>query len=161
MAARYPLAAALTQREHMQEAAKLRLMEARAAMAQAEAELSAATSAWSALASSRAALLNQANKPSRTRASSRTGGELARDGAYAARLGLELAELAIRVQHARRALADHARSLRLAELHLTDAYAQRELVERHHARFQQAASRARERARELETEELQQRTGRR
>ena len=161
MAARYPLAAALTQREHLQEAAKLRLLEARAAMARAEAELSAATSAWSALASSRAALLTREAKSPSPRGTTRTGAELARDGAYSARLGGELATLAIRVEHARRALADHARSLRLAELHLCDAYAQRELLDRHHARFQQQALRAREYAQELETEELQQRTLRR
>jgi post-segregation antitoxin (ccd killing protein) len=91
---------------------------------------------------------------------SRHGAELARSGAYAARLRAEMAELAQRVRSSQEQLVERARALRLAELSLAEAYVQRELLERHHTRFREAQAKAIEHASELEVEELQQRPAR-
>jgi hypothetical protein len=155
-ATRYPLATARTQRDQAQQVAQIRLAEARARLAQAESGLQTAHATMAAVLEQRSATL--AAPTAGVRRHDRAA-EIARNGAYAARLRAELNELTRRIRAEQQSVAEHARAVRLAELTLTDAYAQRELVERHHARFREAEHKASEHARELEAEELPRRTG--
>jgi hypothetical protein len=156
-AARYPLAAARTQRDLARQTASRTLAEARARLAQAESSLRLAHAERAALLGERSATLAPEVGCQKARTQQRAA-ELARSGAYAARLQHALAQLETHVQSAQAAVTERARVVRLAELTLTDAHAQRELVERHHERFRQAEDKALEHAHELEAEELQQRT---
>jgi hypothetical protein len=156
-ATRYPLATARTQRDQAQQLAQTRLAEARARLAQAESGLQTAHGTMAALLEQRSAALAPPTSAG-ARGCDRAA-EIARSGAYAARLHAELNQLTLRIRAEQRSVAEHARAVRLAELTLSDAYAQRELVERHHARFREAEHKASEHAQELEAEELRQRTG--
>jgi hypothetical protein len=161
-ATRYPLAAARTQRDQAQQVAKIRLAEARARLAQAETGLQAAQATMAAVLAQRSAttLALPAAYPNGGCVRRHAGAaQIARNGAYAARLQTELNQLTLRIRAEQRSVAEHARAVRLAELTLADAHAQRELVERHHARFREAEHKASEHAAELEAEELRQHTG--
>ena len=83
-----------------------------------------------------------------------SGAELARAGAYAQRLTWEQRTQREALQRAAAEAHSCARSVRVAELKLTQAYAEREVIERHYARFAAAARRKAERAEEAELDDL-------
>jgi hypothetical protein len=144
--ARYPLAAARTQRDVARQVAELDLRSARATLLDAEQALEAARSAVAEHARRRSAVLSA--QPLRCE-----GSTLARSGAFAARLRAEGTQLAQQLRAAQAILAERARAVRLAELTWIQAHAEREALERHHERFREAERKAAERAYELELEE--------
>jgi hypothetical protein len=153
--ARYPLAAARTQRDHARQVAELSLRAARDRLAEAQAALETARQRAELHARSRnAALEAHARQGSEQHA----GFELTRAGLYAARLRAELSVLSQQLRAAQRSLSVQARAVRLAELAVTQAHAEREVLERHHERFRESERLAHLKAQELEAEELPQRT---
>jgi chromosome segregation ATPase len=147
----YPMAAVRTQRDLLRREAVARLATARSDLQLAEATLAAATAALSELQRRRSAGTSAAaTKRSEPHA---LGSELARHGAYAARLQGQVRELQAQLRAAAAVLAERQRALRLAELSVVEAHAQREVVERHHAQFRAAERKAAELAQEIEAEE--------
>jgi hypothetical protein len=151
--ARYPLAAARVQRDQARQQAEDALRAARSGLQDAELALEAVRGACRAHDARRASALlpapsSQAGKPSLASAE-----ELARSGVYAARLHVESGRLAQQLKAAQARVTEQARAVRLAEMAWQQAYAEREALERHHARFREAERKAAERAYELEVEE--------
>jgi hypothetical protein len=144
--ARYPLAAARTQRDLARQAAELELRNARAAQQEAERAVEAARARSAAHAKQRSATMCAV--PQRSE-----GAALSIRGAYAARLQADGARLAQQLRAAQVILAERARAVRLAELTWMQAHAEREAIERHHERFREAERKAAERKYELELEE--------
>lgn len=144
--ARYPLAAARTQRDLARQGAELELRNARASQQEAEQGVEAARARFAAHAALRSATMCAA--PQRSE-----GAALALTGAYAARLRTEGAKLAQQLRAAQVILAERARAVRLAELTWMQAHAEREAIERHHERFREAERKAADRKYELELEE--------
>jgi hypothetical protein len=144
--ARYPLAAARTQRDLARQTAELELRNARAAHQDAAQAVEAAAARVAEHARQRTAAMCAA--PLRSE-----GARLAQSGAYAARLRAQGARLAQQLRAAQAILAERARAVRLAELTWMQAHAEREAIERHHERFREAERKAAERKYELELEE--------
>jgi hypothetical protein len=161
--ARYPLAAARTQREVARQQAEAELRAARNRLAETERQLESARAACAAHRQRRVRTLTPVptSTPSETRESADervSAAALARSGAFAARLQRETAGLAEQLAAATRSVAEHRRALRLAELAWQRAHAEHETIERHHERFREAKRKAAERAYELEVEERAQTT---
>jgi hypothetical protein len=142
--ARYPLAAARTQRDHARQLAQLALRDARDRMREGEAAVEQLRE--------RAKTLQQ-QRTSREAALT-SGLSLARHATFASRLGIEQRSLERQLSAALTTLRDQQRAARLAELALEHAHAERELIERHHADFRTAERKASELVQELESEEL-------
>jgi len=150
--ARYPLAAARVQRDQARLQAEDALRTARNSLRDAELALEAVRGAWRAHEARRARALSPSE--GRAGADSRASAEeLARSGMYAARLQIESGRLAQQLTAAQTRVTEQARAVRLAEMAWQKAYAEREALERHHARFREAERKAAERAYELEVEE--------
>jgi hypothetical protein len=139
----YPLEAARKLRAQAQDVAALELSAARTRLSAAEAELARLAALGSELAERRRGL-----------PAAESGAELALVGVYAARLAREQCAHRTLLQRAAAEAHGCARALRLAELRLSRAYAERELIERHHARFAADARRQAERAEEAELDDL-------
>jgi len=147
--ARYPLAAVRLQRDEARKAAHARLGVAQREWAEAQAALDAVSARREGLRAMRSASVN-VERPG----IAQSAAEIARSGAYAARLGREQKQVDQQLSAAARALAERARAVRLAELALSEAHVQRELIERHHARFQEEQRKLSDRKEELEVEDL-------
>jgi hypothetical protein len=148
---RYPLAAARVQRDQARQVAELELRATRDRQAAAEAALAEVHALISAHARRRA-LLGSPVPHER-----HDGLMLARNGTYAARLRVELNGLGLQLRAAQVNVSEAGRAVRLAELALSRAHAEREVVERHHAQFRVAERKAAELAQELELEDAAQR----
>jgi hypothetical protein len=155
----YPLAAARVQRDHARQQAEDALRAAKTGLRDAELAVEAVRGACRAHEARRARALS----PQMGTASGADSGaarasaeELARSGVYAARLQIESGRLAQQLAAAQARVAEQARAVRLAEMAWQKAYAEREALERHHARFREAERKAAERAHELEVEERSQ-----
>jgi hypothetical protein len=151
---RYPLAAARLQRDQARQVAELELRAAQDRQAAAEAVL-AEVHTRIATHARRRALLGSADPHQRHERNS--GSMLARNGTYAARLRVELNALGLQLRAAQLDLSAAARAVRLGELGLVRAHAEREVLERHHAQFRVAERKAAELAQELEIEDAAQR----
>jgi hypothetical protein len=145
--ARYSLAAVRTQRDLARQSAQQDLVLAQVEVAKAHGEVDAARARLGEHDVRRTADLC-------ARPILQSGAELARSGAYAARLGRERVGLQQQLSAALRSLAERERALRLAELTLREAHIQRELIERHYERFLAEQRKAADRAEELELEDL-------
>jgi chromosome segregation ATPase len=145
----YPLAAVRTQRDHQRQDALTQLGAARTQLRDAETTLHSARAALGDLQRRRSLGLSGSTSLKQVRAT-----DLVRGGAYAARLQGELHKLVAQLRAAEEALQERERAVRLAELNVNDAHAQREVVERHHAQFRATERKLSERAQELEAEEL-------
>ena len=143
----YPMAAVRTQRDLLRREAVARLATARSEMQLAEAALATAAAALSELQRRRSTGATHGHE---WRA---LGSELARHGAFAARLESQARRLEAQLRAAAAVVATRQRAVRLAELGVTEAHAQREVVERHHAQFRATERKAAELAQELEAEE--------
>jgi hypothetical protein len=139
----YPLEAARKLRAEAQDVAVLDLQAARTRLATAEAELARLSAVAAALGERR-----------RTLPAAESGAELALAGAYTERLGREQRAQRELLQRAAAEARSCARAVRLAELKLSRAYVERELIERHYARFAADARRQAERAEEAELDDL-------
>jgi hypothetical protein len=148
----YPLAAVRTQRDHLQKHAVTQLGEARRDLEKAELVRQSAREALGELLRRRSAGLSPLSNSS-GQLKQRTVTELVRSGAYALRLQGELHALRAQLGAAEDAVQEQQRLLRLAELNVVDAHAQREVVERHHEQFRAAERKTSERTEELEAEE--------
>jgi hypothetical protein len=148
--ARYPLAAARTLRETARRAAEDALHAARAKHSDAERAVATLQAAVDEKQARRVRTLTP--DPTSDR-SQRSGADVARSGAYAARLHAELGRLAEQLRAAQATLKEQARAVRLAELAWQQAYAEHEALERHHERFRQAERKAADKADELEVED--------
>lgn len=153
--ARYPLAAARTQREIARQQAEAALHVARNALHDAERVLEAARAACAAHQQRRVRALTP--PPTLAHDERMSAPSLARSGVFAARLQRETADLVAQLAAATRDVAKHTRALRLAELAWQRAHAEHEVLERHHERFREAKRKEAERAYELELEEQAQR----
>jgi hypothetical protein len=142
----YPMAAVRTQRDLQRREAVAELAAAKNELAKAEANLDAARSARGELQRLRAAGPRSADTHAR-------GSAVMRAGAYASRLQSRVRELETQLRAAEQALAERQRRVRLAELNVNEAHAQRELLERHYAQFRANERKVIERAEELEVEE--------
>jgi hypothetical protein len=148
--ARYPLAAARTQREVALQQAEQTLLAARASLRDVEKAADLAAHA----AAEHARLRVRAVTPEPTSGVAQLSGQqIALSGLYAARLHQDAGRLAERRSAAQLTVAEQARAVRLAELAWLRAHAEREAIERHHERFRAAERKAAERAYELEAEE--------
>jgi hypothetical protein len=149
----YPMAAVRTQRDLARRQAMDQLAAAQVELQRAELTLAAARAALSELQQRRSAELvpGAASTP---REQPKLGSELARRGAYGARLQSRARELTAQLRAAESAVTERQRAVRMAELDLAQAHAQREVIERHHAQFQAGERKASERAEELEVEDL-------
>jgi len=165
--ARYPLAAARTQRDVARQQAEAELRTARNQLEEAYRQLEAAREACTAHRQRRVRTLTPAPTSAPTRGSEKSGHArdermsataLVRSGAFAARLQREAAGFAAQLAAATRTVAEHTRALRLAELAWQRAHAEHEAIERHHERFREAKRKEAERAYELEIEERAQTT---
>jgi hypothetical protein len=145
---RYPLEQVLSQRVRACQEAELELMRARGRLQDAEAALVMAKDAWQAHGAKRSRLVTDHT------GRSVSAHALAWSGAYAIRLQAEGLKLAQRLKAAQAEVSAQARALRLAELSMHRAYAERETLNRHHERFQETERKAAERAAELEAEDL-------
>lgn len=179
MVKRYPLEAARTVRTHAQNAAELGLRDARARLAEAVAQLEALQQAAAELARARdqslgcAAASDAEHGATRSRDTERaanpgaisgvrrvvrpaaiSGAELALAGAWTARLRERERGHAALVSQARAEVRSRERAVRLAELTLQQAYIERELIERHHARFAQTERKRAEREHEAESDDI-------
>ena len=146
---RYPLEQVRELRVRAYQEAELELARARGRVHDAQLALAAAEEALAAQTAKRARVVTP--EPSATQVSSQA---LAWSGAYAARLQADALKLKERVQAAKSTLAAEARAVRLAELTWHRAYADRELLNRHHEKFLASEKKAAERAEELEIEDL-------
>lgn len=152
--ARYPLAAARVQRDQARQQAEDALRTARSALQDAELAVEAVRGACRAHEARRASALTPAPSTANAgRPSLASAEELARSGVYAARLQVESGRLAQQLRAAQARVTEQARAVRLAEMAWHKAYAEREALERHHARFREAERKTAERAYELEVEE--------
>jgi hypothetical protein len=183
MVKRYPLEAARTVRTHAQDSAEIALRDARARLSGAVAQLEALQRTAAELAHARDESLGcldvtGAEHDARTVVSSdsqrtprpgtisgvrrivtaaaTSGAQLALAGAWTTRLREREREHAKLVARARSELRSRERAVRLAELTLQQAYIQREVIERHHARFAQTERKRVERALEAEEDDLAQ-----
>ena len=143
----YPLEAARTLRSRAHDEAVLALSQARTHAADAIAAHERAQAAVAALEDARTLALAPAS-------AAVSGAELARSAAYAHRLRLELDRKRAALAEAAAALRTSARAVRLAELKLSQAYIEREVIERHHARFAERERKRVERAEEAELDDL-------
>jgi flagellar biosynthesis chaperone FliJ len=141
----YPLEAVRMLRKTQRDGAELQLAEARVQLAQAQSALYALTQQRDTGAAERS---EQAN------ARSGRGADLARAGAYDARLAQAARELAKHEQAAKAVVRERERAVRIAEQTLLEAYREQQLIERHHERFAQAEHKRRVKAEELEDEDL-------
>lgn len=148
--ARYPLAAARVQRDHARQQAEDALRAARSGLQDAELALEAVRGACRAHEARRASTLGPRPGAQQSLASAE---DIARSGVYAARLQVESGRLAQQLRAAQARVTEQARAVRLAEMAWQKAHAERETLERHHARFREAERKAAERAYELEVEE--------
>ena len=139
----YPLEAARKLRAQAQDVAVLELQAARTRLSTVQGEQARLAAAVAELEERRRKL------PAAT-----SGVELARSGAYADRLRLEQRAQQELLQRAAAEARGCARALRLAELKLSRAYVERELIDRHYARFAADARRRAERAEEAELDDL-------
>jgi hypothetical protein len=146
---RYPLEQVRELRVRTYQEAELELARARGRLHDAEQALAAAQEALATHNAKRSGVVQPA-------AGARvvSSQALAWSGAYGARLQADGLKLKERVKAAQATLTAEARALRLAELTWHRAYADRELLNRHHERFLQAEKKAAERAEELEIEDL-------
>src|SRR5262245_59066788 len=128
----YPLEAARQLRARALDAASRALQAARSQLAAAGAERTRLEAAVAELGERRAGLHRPAGEG---------GAGLAGAGAYAQRLAGEQLAQREALQRAAAEARSCARALRVAELKLTQAYAEREVIERHYARFAAAARR--------------------
>jgi hypothetical protein len=183
MIKRYPLEAARTVRTHAQDAAEIALRDARARLDEALAQLETLQRTAAEMAHARDESLgyqdlNAVDQDGRalvssdsertprpgaisgvrriTPAAATSGAQLALAGAWTARLREREREHAKRVVRARAELRSRERAVRLAELTLQQAYIEREVIERHHARFSQTERKRVDRALEAEDEDLAQ-----
>jgi hypothetical protein len=147
----YPMAAVRTQRELLRREAMAQLATAQAELQRAELTLAAARTALNELQERRCADLAPSISTPHERPS--RGSDVARRGAYGARLQNRALELGAQLRAAEGAVAERQRAVRMAELDLAQAHAQREVLERHHAQFQASERKATERAEELEAED--------
>jgi hypothetical protein len=143
----YPMAAVRTQRDLLRREAVVWLATARSELQLAEAALATAVAALSELQRRRSAGATQGQQ------GPAIGSALARHGAYAARLQSQVRGLEAQLRAAAAVVAERQRAVRLAELGVMEAHAQREVVERHHAQFRASERKAAELAQELEAEE--------
>jgi len=145
----YPLEQLREIRVRAYQEAELELARARGRLHDAQLALAAAEESLAAHSAKRARVVTP--DPSTKMVSSQA---LAWSGSYAARLQTDALKLKARVKAAKDALAAEARALRLAELTWHRAYADRELLNRHHEKFLASEKKAAERAEELEIEDL-------
>jgi hypothetical protein len=145
--ARYPLAAARAHRDQVQKAAQQQLAAAQVELAAADAIVSALLAKRDALRAQRTATVGAGAEP-------QSAAQIARSGAYGARLAGEQSRLIQQLSAATRVVTERARALRLAELTLIEAHGEREVIERHHARFQEEQRKLLERKHELEIEDM-------
>jgi hypothetical protein len=157
MARPYPLEVARTVRSHAQSSAELGLRDARARLADATAKLEGLQRIAAELARARDESLRSAGSSKTAQVSESigvSGAALARAGAWTARLhDRERAHRRL-VEQAHSELRSQQRAVRLAELTLNQAYIEREVIERHHARFAQTERKRTERAQEAESDDL-------
>ena len=146
---RYPLEQVRELRVRAYQEAELELARARGRLHDAQLALAAAEDALVAHTAKRSGVVTP--EPAANLLSSQA---LARSGAYAARLQVDALKLRERVKAAKAAMTAEARALRLAELTWHRAYADRELLNRHHEKFLVSERKAAERAEELEIEDL-------
>jgi hypothetical protein len=139
----YPLEAARKLRAQAQDVAVSELSAARARLSAAEAEQVR-------LAAAAAELTERRRRPP----AAESGAELALAGAFAERLAVQQRAQRELLQRAAAEARSCGRAVRLAELKLSRAYAERELIERHFARFTATARRQAERAEEAELDDL-------
>jgi hypothetical protein len=145
----YPLEQVLQLRVRTYQEAELELARARGRLHDAQLALTAAQEALAAHSAKRARVVNP--EPAGKVVSSQA---LVWSGAYAARLQVDALKLKERVKAAQEVVTAEARALRLAELTWHRAYADREMLNRHHERFLESERKAAERAEELEIEDL-------
>jgi hypothetical protein len=146
---RYPLEQVLALRVRTCQEAEVELARARGRVQDAQVALAAAEEAHKAHAEKRTLVVTPTAEQAFVSAQA-----LAWSGAYAARLHGEAKKLSEGVKAARAAASAEARALRLAELTWHQAYAERETLNRHHERFQEAERKVAQRADELEAEDL-------
>lgn len=145
----YPLEQVLQLRARTYQEAELELSRARGRLHDAQLALAAAQEALAAHSAKRSRVVTP--DPAATLVSSQA---LAWSGAYAARLQTDALKLKDRVKAAQGVVTTEARAVRLAELTWHRAYADRELLNRHHERFLASERKAADRAEELEIEDL-------
>jgi CTP synthase (UTP-ammonia lyase) len=141
----YPLEAARSLRTRTLDAAKSELALTRARAADAAAAHAQAAQAVATLREARTNAVASAAV---------SGAELALAGAYSTRLRLAQADTQAALDQAAVELRRCARAVRLAELKLSHAYIEREVIERHHARFAENERKRTERAAEAELDDL-------
>jgi hypothetical protein len=147
---RYPLEEVLAQRGRACQQAELDLALARGRLQDATLALAVAQAACTEHAGKRSRLVTPTPEQAARLVSAQA---LAWSGAYAVRLRGEGQKLAECARAAQTVVSAQARAVRLAELSWQKAYAEREMLERHHERFREAERKAAERAYELEVEE--------
>jgi hypothetical protein len=145
----YPLEQVLQLRVRTYQEAELELAQAKGRLHDAQLALAAAEDALKEHSAKRSRVVTP--DPSTKLVSSQA---LAWSGAYAARLQADGLKLKERVKAAQSVVATESRAVRLAELTWHRAYADRELLNRHHERFLESERKAADRAEELEIEDL-------
>lgn len=141
----YPLEAARVLRTRAQDAAVLVLKEGQAAVAAAEAIHARAHQDAAALAERRVEA---------TRAAALSGAELAIAGAWAGKLQRDHAAAREVVQRTAAEVKRLARAALIAQEALRQAYIERELIERHHARFAEAEQKRIQKAEDDEMDDM-------
>jgi hypothetical protein len=141
----YPLEAVRVLRTRAQDAAVLVFRDAEAAVAAAEAIHARAQQDATALAERRVAA---------TREAAGSGAELAIAGAWAAKLQRDHAAAREVVQRTAAEVRRLARAARIAQEALRQAYIERELIERHHARFAEAERKRIQKAEDDEMDDM-------
>lgn len=142
----YPLEAARQLRTQAQDAAVDALARARADLADAEAAQQRAAAAVDAVIKQRAQSHGSA---------AISGSDLARAGAYDIRLRAAQQDKEAELKLAAAKVKRCRRAERLAELALHQAYVEREVIERHHARFAEVERKRAARAADDEEDDLQ------
>lgn len=145
----YPLEQVRELRARTYQEAELELARAKGRLHDAQQALAAAKDALEQHSAKRSRVVTP--EPATRLVSSQA---LAWSGAYAARLQTDGLKLKEHVKAAQSAVTAEARALRLAELTWHRAYADRELLNRHHEQFLAAQRKAADRAEELEIEDL-------
>jgi hypothetical protein len=141
----YPLEALRTLRKRTRDEAQGELAGAQAALEQAEACLREATQALQAQVSVRA----KQNEARFERAA-----DLVRAAAFDGRLHAEVQALVLREGQARQEVRTRERAVRVAREALRAAYGEQQVIERHHERFVDEERKRRDKADELEEEDL-------
>lgn len=142
---RYPLEALRTIRSRALDEAVAARDDARAQLEHAEAAHALKLGAATAALEARRKLLDCAAV---------SGAEWARLGAYGVRLHAEHKAAQAATKVAAAAVKDAQRALKLADLRLHHAYIEREVVERHHARFAEEERKRQKRAEDDEMDDL-------